>query len=106
MLASGFAHARDDFDARRAADLGAEIGMIVRATERGLTSAGPALDRESRLDIDDVLAKARAALDAKADARQLQKIRDELEQATLPLAALLMDGVAKAALAGKRLDEV
>jgi hypothetical protein len=36
----------------------------------------------------------------------LQKVRDEFERSTLPLAALLMDGVAKAALSGKRLDEV
>jgi len=36
----------------------------------------------------------------------VQKSRDELERASLPLAALLMDGVAKAALSGKTLDEV
>ena len=36
----------------------------------------------------------------------IQAARDELERATLPLAALLMDDVAKAALSGKRVDEV
>jgi hypothetical protein len=42
----------------------------------------------------------------KLEATALQKRRDELERATLPLAALLMDNVAKSALSGKRLDEV
>ena len=40
------------------------------------------------------------------DVAVLQKARDEFERATLPLAALLMDSVAKKALAGKTLDEV
>jgi len=36
----------------------------------------------------------------------VQAARDELERATLPLAAVLMDSVAKQALSGKGLDEV
>ena len=51
-------------------------------------------------------AAKKAAADTQLDAGALQKRRDELERATLPLAALLMDHVAKAALSGKRLDEV
>jgi hypothetical protein len=106
MLKSGFEHARDDFEARRAADLATEIGTMLRASERGLAAAGTALDRETRLDIEDAMAKARDAAGVSKLPTQLQKSRDELERATLPLAALLMDGVAKAALAGKKLDEV
>jgi hypothetical protein len=40
------------------------------------------------------------------DSSEIQAVRDQLERATLPLAALLMDDVAKAALSGKRVDEV
>jgi hypothetical protein len=36
----------------------------------------------------------------------VQGARDRLEQASLPLAAVLMDGVVKQAVEGKRLDEV
>jgi hypothetical protein len=36
----------------------------------------------------------------------IQATRDALERASMPLAAVLMDDVARAALSGKRLDEV
>jgi hypothetical protein len=51
------------------------------------------------------MALATAVLE-KDDPAAIQAARDALEQATLPLAALLMDSVAKQALAGKTLDEV
>ena len=83
---------------------------MVLATERGLGAAREELDRETLLDIDEALTRARnsVATSPKADAaeRDLQGARDELERATLPLAALLMDNVAKSALSGKTLDEV
>jgi molecular chaperone DnaK (HSP70) len=107
MLNSAYKNAREDFDARRAADLRTEIGTMARATERGLSQAASDLDRETRRDVEEALAAAKAAaLDQALDSTALQKRRDELERATLPLAALLMDHVAKAALSGKRLDEV
>ncbi|MBL8802577.1 MAG: Fe-S protein assembly chaperone HscA [Planctomycetes bacterium] len=107
MLNAAYRHARDDFDARRAADLRTEIGVMVRATERGLGHAAGQLDRETMLDIQDALVAGRAALEgALPDATTLQRVRDQLERATLPLAAALMDSVAKAALSGKKLSEV
>jgi molecular chaperone DnaK (HSP70) len=106
MLRSGFQHAREDFDARRAADLAVEIGTMARATERGLEQAGDALDRETRRDIQEALAAARTLAQSSKESSKLQRARDELERATLPLAAILMDVVAKKALAGKKLDEV
>ncbi|MCC7015554.1 MAG: molecular chaperone DnaK [Planctomycetes bacterium] len=106
MLNAAFKNARDDFDARRAADLATEIGTMVRASERGLAHAADALDRETRRDIEDAVAKARSTSAASREPQKLQKVRDELERATLPLAALLMDQVAKSALSGKKLDEV
>jgi molecular chaperone DnaK (HSP70) len=105
MLHTAYSHAREDMDARRAADLRTELGIMTHATERGLSNAGHVLDRETRLDVEEALANARAATPASSTS-QLQKLRDELERATLPLAAALMDSVAKTALSGKRLDEV
>ena len=75
------------------------------ATERSLAGARDSLDLETIEDIESALGASEAAT-AGDDLSALQAARDELERATLPLAALLMDDVAKAALSGKRLDEV
>jgi len=105
MLEESYAHAQADFEDRRVADLRTEIGIMIRATERNLPTAREGLDKESLRDLEGSLAQARSVLSA-GDLRSIQKARDALEQATLPLAALLMDSVAKRALAGKTLDEV
>jgi len=105
MLQASYEHAREDFDGRRIAELRTEIGIMKRATEKNLPAARQGLDRESLADLEDALVRA-AEASGKDDLAALQKARDELEHATLPLAALLMDSVAKKALAGKTLDEV
>ena len=105
MLRASYDNAREDFDRRRVADLKTEIGIMVQATEKNIAAARRGLDKESVLDLEDALAKARAATGSD-DLPTVQRARDELERATLPLAALLMDSVAKQALAGKALDEV
>jgi Fe-S protein assembly chaperone HscA len=105
MLQEAYANARGDFEARRLADLKVELGTMLRACEKGLAQVGSELDRETRADIDEAMRAARAAA-AGNELPAVQKSRDELERASLPLAALLMDGVAKAALSGKTLDEV
>jgi len=63
------------------------------------------LDRETLDDIHEALASAQTAAKGN-DPKLAQDARNGLEQATLPLAALLMDSVAKAALAGKKLDSL
>jgi Fe-S protein assembly chaperone HscA len=105
MLQESYAHAKDDFEDRHLADLRVEIGIMVRATERNFEAARKGLDRESLVDLEEALARAKDAV-SKADLAAIKSARDSLEQATLPLAALLMDSVAKQALAGKTLDEV
>ncbi|MFN0241408.1 MAG: Fe-S protein assembly chaperone HscA [Planctomycetota bacterium] len=105
MLAAGFANARADFDARRVADLKTEIGTMIRATEKNRNAAHAGLDRESFQDLEEALAAAQRAV-ASGELAALQKSRDDLESATLPLAALLMNNVAQKALMGKSLDEV
>lgn len=105
MLKASYAHAKDDFQARRIADLKIEIGTMARATEKNLAAARAGLDRESVLDLEEALAAAKNAA-SQDDLAALQKARDGFERATLPLAALLMDSVAKTALTGKSLDQV
>jgi Fe-S protein assembly chaperone HscA len=105
MLKASYAHARDDFRARRVADLKTEIGIMACATEKNLAAARSGLDRESVLDLEEALAAAKNAA-RQDDLEKLEKARDQFERATLPLAALLMDSVAKSALTGKTLDQI
>jgi molecular chaperone DnaK (HSP70) len=105
MLKSGFAHARDDFEARRAADLKTTIGTMVHATEKNLNAARAGLDKESFLDLQDAVERAKAAARSD-DAKELQAAYDALDRATMPLAALLMNNVAQKALMGKSLEDV
>ena len=81
--------------------------MLFRsATEKSLPSVEEQLDPEAAADIKDAVTAAREACDAEEqDTKKLQGLRDELERATMPLAALLMDGVARSALSGKQLSD-
>ena len=56
-------------------------------------------------DIEEALASAKKAREDN-DLTRAQEARDKLERATIPLAADLMDSMAKKALAGKSIDEV
>ncbi len=105
MLEESFAHAREDFDASRRANLAVEIGTMLRAIEKNLGSAAGALDRETVEEIREAAARAQRSL-GQSDVKDVQAARDALEQAALPLAAVLMDSVAKQALRGKKLSEV
>ena len=105
MLQAGFAHAREDFEQRRIADLKTEIGTMAQATEKNLNAGRAGLDRESIQDLEEALAAAKRACTA-SDLKELQRARDEFERATLPLAALLMNNVAQKALMGKKLGDV
>ncbi|MFT7480546.1 MAG: molecular chaperone DnaK [Gammaproteobacteria bacterium] len=105
MLEESITNAQEDFDRRRIVDLHAEIGSMIRAAEKNFEAARSELDPESLQDLSSALGAARSAQksDTLAD---IQGTRDKLEQATLPLATLLMDSVVRNAVAGKRLDEL
>ncbi len=105
MLKASYDNARADFDESRLANLKVEIGTMMRATERGLRDYRFALDKETVRDLEDSMKSVRGASE-QVDVNALQKARDIFERATLPLAAVMMDSVAKKALTGKRLDEV
>jgi len=105
MLTASVENAEADFATRRDADLKTEIGTMLTATERSLESARAALDKETVDDIEAAINTSKQVMNSDSSS-DIQAARDELERATLPLAALLMDDVAKAALSGKRVDEV
>lgn len=105
MLDAGFANAQEDFDNRRIVDLQTEIGTMLTAIERSTETAQTGLDRESLLDLTEAVEGAKKAQTIR-DLPQIQSARDRLEQASLPLATILMDGVVKGAITGKRVDEL
>ena len=78
---------------------------MVQAVEKNMNAARAGLDKESLLDLEDALAKAKQATQGR-DAKALQKARDEFERTSLPLAELLMNNVAQKALMGRSLGEV
>jgi molecular chaperone DnaK len=106
MLQASYDHAQEDFDNRRVADLKVELGTMVLASTKGLAEARAALDRETLDDLDQALTAARATIDGRPTAAEAQAVRDQLERATIPLAAVLMDRVAKATLAGRDLRDL
>jgi Fe-S protein assembly chaperone HscA len=106
MLKESFEHAREDFEASLLANLKTELGTMIRASETHLPNARRELDRETVAELEDALRAGREARDSGTDHKAVQRVRDALERATLPLAAVLMDSVAKRALTGKKLDEV
>ena len=61
MLEESLTHAKEDFDRRRVVDLHAEIGTMIRATEKNLEAAQEQLDFETRQELTDALEAARAA---------------------------------------------
>ena len=105
MLTEGYAHAREDFDKRRVVELITEMGIMMQAVEKNLEASRDHLDKEALDDLNEAIAAAQAARSS-TDLKTVQGARDRLEQASLPLAAVLMDGVVKGAVEGKKLSEL
>jgi molecular chaperone DnaK/molecular chaperone HscA len=105
MLRASFENAQADFDQRRVVELHTEIGTMLHAVDKNLAVAEERLDKET---LDDLRSAAADAADARqaTDLKTVQAARDRLEQATLPLAAVLMDAVVKGAVSGKKLADL
>ncbi len=98
-------HAREDFQARRFIELKNKAEITVRHTEKGLASEGVHLPDDQRKRIDAALAWTRQAMQG-GDVDHLQEATDELANATLPLAELLMNAVVRTTLQDRRMEEV
>ncbi|MCA9003583.1 MAG: hypothetical protein KDB61_16785, partial [Planctomycetes bacterium] len=109
MLHEGYANAQADFDHRRAVELITEMGTMLKAIDKNLEAAKPQLDPETLDDLTKAQAAAQTAITTGPTAAAkdaLQITRDKLEQAALPLAAVLMDNVVKKAVSGKDLGDL
>lgn len=105
LIEESLEHAEDDFRRRRVADLVTELGTMISATNKNLDAARGRLDKEALEDLEEALAAASEATKS-TDLEAIQGVRDRFEQATLPLAAVLMDSVVKQAVSGKKLEEM
>lgn len=105
MIQESIAHAREDFAARRMIDLVNKAETNLRHTEKGLATAGSRLTDEQRTAIDRAVDQVRTRMN-ESDPSRLQDALDVLDEATRPLAELLMNTVLEAEVTGKRLQDV
>jgi molecular chaperone HscA len=105
MLREGFAHAEDDMHARKVRESQVEAERMVLATRSALAADGDLLDRE---ELDGIEALLRAATDATRgeDSQAIDAAVQALAQGTEAFAAARMNRGIRAALAGRRVDEV
>ncbi len=109
MLTQSYTNAQADFAGRRSVELITEMGTMLQTINKNLAAASPSLDQETLDDLQATTTAAQTAITqspAAADKDPLQKTRDALEQASLPLAAVLMDSVVWSAVPGKDLADL
>jgi molecular chaperone DnaK len=106
MLEESIEFAEQDFSERQLIEARNEADTILKATERTIQREDLSqLSREERSNIDESVAKLRAAV-AGTDYKEVRAQIDKLNEATTHLAEMVMNGALQTALQGKRLDEV
>src|ERR1700683_3824556 len=106
MLEESIEFAEQDFTERQAIEARTEAETIRAATEKTLANPRSGeLTPDERRAIDDSAAKLRAAMSG-SDYKLMRERIDALNQATMHLAEILMNGALQTALEGKRLEDV
>jgi molecular chaperone DnaK len=111
MLEESIEFAEQDFAERQLIEARTEADAILQATEKTLAEPRAAgivsseLSAEERRAITDSVAQLKSAL-AGSDYKLVRQRIDELNQATMHLAEILMNSALQTALQGKRLEEV
>jgi molecular chaperone DnaK (HSP70) len=106
MLEESIEFAEQDFSERQLIESRNEAEAILKATERSLKEDAVAqLSQSERAAIDQSVERLRDSTRG-SDYKQIRTNIDELNQATMHLAELVMNGALHSALEGKRLDEV
>ncbi len=106
MLEESIEFAEQDFAERQLIEARTESGTILRATEKTLRDPRAAeLSAEERRSIDESVSRLQAAVNG-TDYKLILQLVDELNQATMHLAEILMNSALQTALEGKRLEEV
>ena len=105
MLQEGFAHAREDRDARALAEQRVEADRLAAAIGAALERDGDLLPEAERQALRDALAKLRAIREGR-DHRAIKEAVAALNAASEPFAALRMDRAISGALAGRRVEDM
>jgi molecular chaperone DnaK len=106
MLEESIEFAEQDFSERQVIESRTEADTILHATEKTLRDPrANELSADERRTIDDSAAALRAAT-ATTDYKQIRQRIDELNQATMHLAEILMNSALQTAVQGKRLEDV
>jgi molecular chaperone HscA len=105
MLQDGFAHAQTDMAARALRQSRVEAERMVLATEAALAADGALLDPAERAAIAEQVEQVRA-VSAGTDHAAIDAAVEALAEGTEAFAALRMNHGIRAALAGRRVDEV
>ena len=105
MLRDSMGSADDDMRARALREQQVEAQRLLEATQAALAADGDLLDAEERSAVDALLAQVAAAVDA-TDADTVKAAVDALANGTEEFAARRMDRSIRAALAGRRVDDV
>ncbi|MBI3723121.1 molecular chaperone DnaK [bacterium] len=98
-------HALEDVKAHRLIDLRNESETVLRATEKSLREAGSSLSQDARRAIEAKMRELRASA-ATDDATAISAALEALNKTAEPLAEILLNRVAEAAVKGKRLEDV
>jgi len=104
MLLESYEHAEADIRARLLIETRNEADTVVRATEKALVQGAGLIDRAEADRIREALEALRAVRDGE-DLELLRQRLDRLNQATLHLAEVLMDGALRDALQHRRVTE-
>ena len=105
MLKASFSRAQEDADARRLAEARVDAEQLIRATDSALKEDGALLSDPERTLAETALENLRTETD-KGDAEKIRAAVKKLNAATEDFAARRMNRQIRAALEGKRVDEV
>jgi Fe-S protein assembly chaperone HscA len=100
LVLESIEHAQEDFTARRLIELRNKAEADLRHTAKALAQAGDRLSPSQRQAIDTATETLQHAI-TQNDLPTLQSALDAFQQATLPLAEILMNDVLRRAVAGK-----
>jgi molecular chaperone DnaK (HSP70) len=106
MLEESIEYAEQDFAERQAIEARTEAEAILAATQKALASAQAAnLPNAERENIDAAVTALKESVSG-SDYKLIRKRIDELNQATMHLAELVMNSAVSTALQGRKLAEV
>ena len=105
LVLASVEHAHADFTTRRFIELKNKADTDLRHTEKALVEVGSSLTMEQRSRIDAAIPRIREAMSG-SDPQIMELASKEFNDATNPLAELLMNATAKQMLRGKTEDEM